>query len=182
MPSFNPDAANVLDRAIRRKLTASNSGDLAHDLTAAVLEAAVELLRDEGECTVDELNALFGLRWFQPEWTLPLNDLEAAIDEIEENLYSEEGVLELLMGTVASAWSVVGSSPEGSATMMSDGGIGLYDFTIDDGVYFFVLAECDVCDSQWWFAHAVGDLESRADAIRDAQAVFGIAGGDDDEE
>lgn len=179
MPSFNPEAARVLDRAIRRKLTGSNGGDLPHDLTAAVLEAAVELRPDEDECTVDELNALFGLRWLQPEWTLPLNDLEAAINEIEENLYSEESVLELLMETVASAWSVIGSSPEGSATMMSDGGIGLYDFTMDDGVYFFVLAERDVCDSDWWFAHTVGDLESRASAIRDAQAAFGISDGDD---
>ncbi len=180
MSSFNPEAASVLDRSVRRKLTGSDGGDLPHDLTAAVLEAAVVLLVDEDECTVDDLNALFGLRWLQPEWTLPLNDLEAAISEVEENLYSEDGVLELLAQTVASAWSVVGSSPEGTATMMSDGGIGLYDFTMDDGVYFFVLAERDVCDSQWWFAHAVGDFESRRSAIQDAQAAFGISDASDD--
>lgn len=175
----NSEAAQILDRAIRRRLTGSDGGDLPHDLTAAVLEAAVVLLVDEDECTVGDLNALFGLRWHQPEWTLPLDDVEAAINEVEENLYSEECVLELLIQTVATAWSVVGSSPEGSATMMSDGGIGLYDFTMDDGVYFFVLAERDVCDSNWWFAHPVGDLASRANAIRSARTAFGISVDDD---
>jgi hypothetical protein len=66
--------------------------------------------------------------------------------------------------------------------MMSDGGIGLYEFTVDDGVYFFVLAERDVCDSQWWFAHTVNDLASRAEAIRSAEAAYAMTEDADDEE
>jgi hypothetical protein len=56
--------------------------------------------------------------------------------------------------------------------MMSHGGIGLYEFTVDDGVYFFVLADPEVCDSQWWFAHAVNDMETRAEAVRSAEAGY----------
>jgi hypothetical protein len=65
--------------------------------------------------------------------------------------------------------------------MTSDGGIGLYEFTVDGGVYFFVLAEPDVCEAHWWFAHGVNDLDSRTDAIADACAAIGIGEGNEDE-
>ena len=180
MPIIKPEPAEALDRAIRRKLTDGGGNDLAYDLTAAVLEAAVELLDDEDECTVAELNELFGLNWEPSYRYLPLDDLTEAINEVKENLYSESDLLDFLMCTIASGWSVLGATPEGTATMMSDGGIGLYEFTVDDGVYFFVLAERDVCESQWWFAHAANDMESRTDAIRSAEASFAISDDGDD--
>jgi hypothetical protein len=180
-PRSDVDPTAALNRAIRRKLTGPGGGDLPRDLTAAVLEAAVEVLGDEGECTIAELNELFGLSWREPDWDLPLHDLKEAIGVAQENLYSEDDLLDFLRCTVASDWNVLGSSPEGTATMMSDDGIGLYDFTVDDGVYFFVLAERDLCDSQWWFAHAVNDMESRSEAIRSAEAAFAMTEDTDDQ-
>jgi hypothetical protein len=172
LASLRSNAHEALVRAIRRTLTQLAGGELVHDLTAAVIETARGLLGDRDECTVAQLNELFGLSWREPHCLFPLDDLPRAIVEIEQNLYFDWDMLEFLDSTVARDSSALGSSPKGSSTMLSDGGIGLYEFAVDDGVYFFVLAEHDVCDSQWWFAHAANDLESRIEAIRNAEANF----------
>jgi hypothetical protein len=146
---------------------------LTYDLTAAVIEAASEVLGDADECTVAELNAMFLLDWREPEWCLPLDDMQEAIGQIAWNLSSDYLLLDLLE-TVASDCSVLATTPEGTATMMSHDGIELREFTIDDGVYFFLLAESDVCEAEWWFAHGVADLLSRASAVENALAAIGL--------
>jgi hypothetical protein len=172
------DAAQALDRAIRRKLAGPNTGVLPDDLAAAVIEAASELLDGEDECTVAELNELFGLALSEPAESVPLDDPQEAIEEIVGNLYGDD-LLDLL-GTVASDWSVLASTPQGAASMMSDSGICLCEFTVDDRVYFFILAEPDVCDANWWFAHDVGDLDSRARSIEGWRGSFALTEDDDD--
>jgi hypothetical protein len=180
MAASNVEAVQTLDRAIRRRLTESNGGVLPHDLAAAVVEAATEHLGDDDDRTMGDLNALFGLALPEPAGRVPLDDLQEAVGEIASILYRQDNLLDVL-GTVATDWAVLGVSPQGTATMMSDGGIGLYEFTVDDRVYFFTLAEPDVCETEWWFAHAVGDLDARAHAIDGAQAAIGVAEYADDE-
>ena len=63
--------------------------------------------------------------------------------------------------------------------MMSDGGIGLYEFTVDVGVYFFTHAALDVEEPQWWFAHAVTDAQTRAGAIAAGRAAIGASDDED---
>jgi hypothetical protein len=143
-------------------------------LVAAVVDAASEVLIGQDGCTVAELNELFGLCWVELDWSVSFAQPREGLQDLEQNLLIDWDVLEFLDYSVATGSSLVGSSPEGTATMMSDGGIGLYEFTIDDGVYFFVLAEPDVCDSQWWFAHAVNDMKTRTEAIRSAASSFAV--------
>ena len=173
MASLKAEAAQELNRAIRRTLVGPTTGLLPYDLAAAVVEVAIEFLGYDDECSIAELNALFGLDLDEPDWTVALNDVPAATWAIERLLHGEEALLGML-ALVTRDWSVVASSPGGTATMMSDDGIGLYEFTVDGRVYFFTLAEPDVCDTQWWFAHGVGDPESRARAMRDGRSVIGL--------
>lgn len=167
----NIDPAEVLDRTIREVLDGSGN-DLPHDLAAAVIDAAREVLIDQDECTVSQLNELFQLRWSDPDWILPLDDLPVAVSQVQQNLYEDWDLLGFLDCTVATSSSDLGSSPGGSATMMSGSGIGLYEFTVDDSVYFFVVADRDVCESQWWFAHNVNDMETREGAGNTSPLCF----------
>ena len=77
----------------------------------------------------------------------PLLLARQGLGDLTQNLLVDWDVPEFLKCTVASSSGVLGSSPEGTATMMSDGGIGLHEFTVDDSVNFFVVAEPDVCES-----------------------------------
>jgi len=172
--SFDAEPAQALARAIRRKfMSGPSTGALPYDLAAAVIEVAVELLAGEDECFIADLNVLFGLDLEEPEWEVPLDDVNAATWTIERVLHGEQAIIGML-ATVTHEWSVVESSPGGTATMMSDDGIGLYEFTLGDRVFFFTLGEPDVCESQWWWAHDVGDVEARARAIGDGRSVIGL--------
>ena len=181
MPPSIVEAARALDRALRRTFLEANQGVLTYDLTAAVIEAAREIL-DTDECTVAELNDMFMLDWHEPEWSVPLNDPPEAIGMIARNLSSDLLLLDLLRKrTVATDCRYLASTPEGTATMMSNDGIALMEFTIDDGVYFFLLAESDICEVEWWYAHGVADLLSRASAIENALGAIGPTEDSDDE-
>jgi hypothetical protein len=171
---FDAEATEALARAIRRKLmTGPSTGALPYDLASAVIEVAVERLVGEDECCIADLNVLFGLDLEEPEWEVQLDDVGAATWTIERVLHGEQAIIGML-STVTHEWSVVASSPGGTATMMSDDGIGLYQFTLDDRVYFFTLGEPDVCDTEWWWAHDVGDTEARAKAVRNGRSVIGL--------
>jgi len=172
--SFDAEAAQALALAVRRKLMSGPStGALPYDLASAVIEVAVERFAGEDECCIADLNVLFGLDLEEPEWEVPLDDVNAATWTIERVLHGEQAILGML-ATVTHEWSVVESSPGGTATMMSDDGIGLYEFTVGERVYFFTLGEPDVCDTQWWTAHDVGDVQARARAIQDGRSVIGL--------
>jgi hypothetical protein len=172
--SFDAEAAQALARAIRRKLMSGPStGALPYDLASAVIEVAAERLASEDDCCIADLNAVFGLDLEEPTWVVPLADVNAATWTIERVLHGEQAIIGML-ATVTHDWSVVASSPGGTETMMWDDGIGLYQFTVDDRVYFFTLGEPAVCETQWWWAHDVGDIEARARAIRDGRSVVGL--------
>jgi len=175
VPSFDAEARTALDRAIRRKLVAGPStGALPYDLASALIEVAVERLAGEDDCHIEDLNALFGVDLEEPDWEVPLDDVKAATWTIERVLHGEQAIIAML-ATVTLEWSVVASSPGGTATMVEDDGIGLYEFTADDRVYFFTLGEPDVCETQWWWAHDVGDIEGRAGAIAEGRAAIGLS-------
>ncbi len=103
---------------------------------------------------------------------IPLDDRPVGVALLADYLLAEWDLVDVLL-TVASSWSVVASSPEGTATMMSDGGIGLYEFTLDDGVYFFTHCELDIEEPSWWFAHVVTDSETRANSIEAGRVAIG---------
>ncbi len=171
---MNVDAAHALDRAIRRMLVSGpTTGELAQDLAGPIVEVAVEFAGDEDECSVADLNELFGLDLDDPDSTVRLADRAAAVGAIARLLHGEEAIIAVL-ASVTLDWSVVASSPGGTATMMHDDGIGLYQFTVDDRVYFFMLGEPDVCDTQWWFAHRIGDATARASAVQAGRAAIGL--------
>ena len=181
MPAFDAEARSALDRAIRRKLvTGPSTGALPYDLASAVVEVAVERLAGEDDCCIGDLNALFNLDLEETDWEVPLDDVKAATWTIERVLHGEQAIVGMLLGTVAHDWSVVDSSPGGTATMMEDDGIGLHQFTVDDRVYFFTLGEPDVCETRWWWAHDVGDIETRAGAVQEGRAAIGMSTQPDD--
>jgi hypothetical protein len=170
--AFDTEASQALAQAIRRMLVGPHTGVLSYDLAAVVVEVAVEFLGND-ECCIADLNALLALDLDEQHWEVRLDDVNAATWTIERVLHGEEALIGML-ATVTNDWSVVDSSPGGTATMMSDDGIGLYDFTVDNRVYFFTVAEPDVCETQWWSAHDVGDIDARARAIRDGRSVIGL--------
>lgn len=169
-------ASRALTRALRRTFLGSDGGLLTDDLASALVAATIELFGNDTECSVD-LNDMFGLRLYEPLLPLPVEDLDETIQEIARILHFEHDLFDLIF-KVGRGGSEVASSPRGTATMMSDDGITVYEFTIDDGVYFFNVAEPDVCEMEWWFAHTADDLESRARSIEDARSMIGY---DDDE-
>jgi hypothetical protein len=167
----NLDASAALDRALRRTFQSSGGGKLRDDLAAAIVEAAADVAGSDEEYTVD-LNDVFGLRLNDPWLDLPVEDAHEAIAHLAETFVFEDDLFEAIQN-VGTGCSLITSSPCGIATMMSDAGISVFEFTIDDTVYFFTYAEPDVCEMEWWSAHTVGDLAARASAIESVQTMIG---------
>jgi len=195
MPVEGRASLQALERALRRMLGNADGGRLRFDLAAALVDATIEVLEnhvesrrepdeedsiaDERQITLADLNAMFGLSLGEDaslplnRFEIPLHERNAAIDEIAGFLVEESDLIDVIM-SAATACSCIASSPEGTTTMMSDGGIGLYEFTVDDGVYFFTHAELDVDEPRWWFAHTVSDAETRVDAAEAGRAAIGV--------
>jgi hypothetical protein len=172
----------------------ADGGRLRFDLAGALVDATIEVLDAGGEpggesdeedrfegdrqITLADLNAMFALSLGEGSslplnrFEIPLDERNAAIEEVAGFLVGEWDLIDVIM-SVATTWSCLASSAEGTATMTSDSGIGLYEFTVDDGVYFFTHAELDVDEPRWWFAHAVYDAHTRVDAAEAGRATIG---------
>jgi hypothetical protein len=162
----------MLGRCLRRGFLASDGGPLQEDLATAVVEATTEVMGSHADTPVN-LNGLFELRLKEPHLVLPIEDVEHAVSEVATTIIFEHDIFDLLRNAATNHAHVISSSC-GTATMMSDSGISVFEYTIDDGVYFFTYAEPDVCEMEWWFAHSVADVVSRAQAIENAKSMIGF--------
>ena len=178
-PRVGVAASQALARAIRRKLDGPSTGILPYDLAGAIVEVLIEFLGADATTSLAEINELFGFCLDEPGGWIELDDVPSVIAELAGWLYGEVALTDVL-GVVTGEWSVVASSPEGTATMVSDSGIGLYQFIVDDRVYYFTVGDRDVCETEWWFAYVVGDTHAQTHAIRDGEAAVGLPANSDE--
>jgi hypothetical protein len=187
VPADGYEALRALERALRRMLGNADGGRLRFDLASALVDATIEVLDNhvqpavepdedddldgERSITLADLNAMFALSLGEGS-SLALDRFDIQTRRRERGHRRDRGFPGAGMGSHRRHHA---SSPEGTATMMSDGGIGLYEFTVDDGVYFFTHAALDVEEPQWWFAHTVTDAETRTGAITAGRAAIGAS-------
>jgi len=162
--------ARVLECALRRMLRnpagRSFGGFLRDDLGRALLDAAIEVLENrvvERVITVGDLNVMFGVNlgdYSDPaadQTRIPLDDRREGASLVAEYLVTEWDFESLISSVVAGPVSIVDVAPGGE--------VGVYEFTFDDGVYYFDHAsDLEAGEPSWWFAHPVNDSEAREHA------------------
>jgi hypothetical protein len=160
----DPDyATRVLEHALRPVLRGADSGSLRDDVAWALVAAAKEV-RDNVPAyrgiTITELNVMLGLdigEGYSDEqkdrYDIDLENREEAASGVAEFLISDWD-LHGVINRVAGSCSLLDVSP--------DGALGVYEFTVDDGVYYFDYAgDFEICQPSWWFGHTVNDSDAR---------------------